>query len=64
MIPDLDHYLRRSRDRRGIAAGDTLNCFQLESPAMRHLLRMLERARSKTRSPRWRWCGPAPPSPA
>ncbi len=25
-----------------IAAGDTLNCFQLESPAMRHLLRMLE----------------------
>jgi DNA-directed DNA polymerase III PolC len=24
-----------------IAAGDTLNCFQLESPAMRHLLRML-----------------------
>src|SRR6185369_5619015 len=28
-----------------IAAGDTLNCFQLESPAMRHLLRML-RART------------------
>jgi DNA polymerase III alpha subunit len=25
-----------------ISAGDTLNCFQLESPAMRHLLRMLE----------------------
>jgi DNA-directed DNA polymerase III PolC len=25
-----------------LAAGDTLNCFQLESPAMRHLLRMLE----------------------
>jgi DNA polymerase III alpha subunit len=25
-----------------IAAGDTLNCFQLESPAMRHLLRMLQ----------------------
>jgi DNA-directed DNA polymerase III PolC len=25
-----------------IAAGDTLNCFQLESPAMRNLLRMLE----------------------
>jgi DNA-directed DNA polymerase III PolC len=25
-----------------IAVGDTLNCFQLESPAMRHLLRMLE----------------------
>ncbi len=25
-----------------VAAGDTLNCFQLESPAMRHLLRMLE----------------------
>jgi DNA-directed DNA polymerase III PolC len=25
-----------------IAAGDTLNCFQLESPAMRHLLRMLD----------------------
>jgi DNA polymerase III alpha subunit len=24
-----------------IEAGDTLNCFQLESPAMRHLLRML-----------------------
>ncbi|HTO90034.1 MAG TPA: DNA polymerase III subunit alpha [Candidatus Sulfotelmatobacter sp.] len=24
-----------------LAAGDTLNCFQLESPAMRHLLRML-----------------------
>ncbi len=24
-----------------VAAGDTLNCFQLESPAMRHLLRML-----------------------
>jgi DNA polymerase III alpha subunit len=28
-----------------ISAGDTLNCFQLESPAMRHLLRML-RART------------------
>jgi len=28
-----------------ITAGDTLNCFQLESPAMRHLLRML-RART------------------
>lgn len=27
---------------RRIAAGDTLNCFQLESPAMRHLLRMLD----------------------
>jgi len=26
---------------RVVAAGDTLNCFQLESPAMRHLLRML-----------------------
>src|SRR5262249_57770002 len=26
---------------RRLAAGDTLNCFQLESPAMRHLLRML-----------------------
>ena len=25
-----------------IAVGDTLNCFQLESPAMRHLLRMLD----------------------
>jgi DNA-directed DNA polymerase III PolC len=25
-----------------LAAGDTLNCFQLESPAMRHLMRMLE----------------------
>src|SRR5262249_38241041 len=25
-----------------VAAGDTLNCFQLESPAMRHLLRMLD----------------------
>jgi DNA-directed DNA polymerase III PolC len=25
-----------------VAAGDTLNCFQLESPAMRHLLRMLQ----------------------
>ncbi|HEY2955647.1 MAG TPA: DNA polymerase III subunit alpha, partial [Candidatus Eisenbacteria bacterium] len=25
-----------------VATGDTLNCFQLESPAMRHLLRMLE----------------------
>jgi DNA-directed DNA polymerase III PolC len=25
-----------------LAAGDTLNCFQLESPAMRNLLRMLE----------------------
>jgi len=25
-----------------IAAGDTLNCFQLESPAMRNLLRMLQ----------------------
>ena len=25
-----------------LATGDTLNCFQLESPAMRHLLRMLE----------------------
>ena len=24
-----------------VAAGDTLNCFQLESPAMRNLLRML-----------------------
>ena len=24
-----------------LASGDTLNCFQLESPAMRHLLRML-----------------------
>lgn len=24
-----------------VAAGDTLNCFQLESPAMRHLLRMM-----------------------
>lgn len=28
-----------------VSAGDTLNCFQLESPAMRHLLRML-RARN------------------
>src|SRR5262249_56402892 len=28
-----------------VSAGDTLNCFQLESPAMRHLLRML-RART------------------
>ncbi len=28
-----------------VASGDTLNCFQLESPAMRHLLRML-RART------------------
>src|SRR5438876_8445536 len=27
---------------RAVAAGDTLNCFQLESPAMRHLLRMLQ----------------------
>src|SRR5262249_4108226 len=27
-----------------VAAGDTLNCFQLESPAMRHLLRMLRAA--------------------
>ncbi len=26
---------------RRLASGDTLNCFQLESPAMRHLLRML-----------------------
>ncbi|HYM82358.1 MAG TPA: DNA polymerase III subunit alpha, partial [Candidatus Limnocylindria bacterium] len=26
---------------RRLAAGDTLNCFQVESPAMRHLLRML-----------------------
>jgi DNA polymerase III subunit alpha len=25
-----------------LAAGDTMSCFQLESPAMRHLLRMLE----------------------
>src|SRR5207247_597509 len=25
-----------------LEAGDTLNCFQLESPAMRHLLRMLQ----------------------
>src|SRR5439155_23599711 len=25
-----------------VATGDTLNCFHLESPAMRHLLRMLE----------------------
>ena len=25
-----------------VASGDTLNCFQLESPAMRHLLRMLQ----------------------
>ena len=25
-----------------MAAGDTLNCFQLESPAMRHLLRMFD----------------------
>ncbi|MGH7742009.1 MAG: OB-fold nucleic acid binding domain-containing protein, partial [Candidatus Eiseniibacteriota bacterium] len=25
-----------------IARGDTLNCFQLESPAMRHLLRMMD----------------------
>jgi DNA-directed DNA polymerase III PolC len=25
-----------------VAAGDTLNCFQLESPAMRHLLRMFD----------------------
>ncbi len=25
-----------------LASGDTLNCFQLESPAMRHLLRMLQ----------------------
>jgi DNA-directed DNA polymerase III PolC len=25
-----------------LSAGDTLNCFQLESPAMRHLMRMLE----------------------
>jgi DNA-directed DNA polymerase III PolC len=27
---------------RRLASGDTLNCFQLESPAMRHLLRMLK----------------------
>jgi DNA-directed DNA polymerase III PolC len=27
---------------RALAEGDTLNCFQLESPAMRHLLRMLD----------------------
>src|SRR4029077_14583346 len=26
---------------RRLSSGDTLNCFQLESPAMRHLLRML-----------------------
>src|SRR4029079_16922031 len=25
-----------------VASGDTLNCFQLESPAMRHLLRMFD----------------------
>jgi DNA-directed DNA polymerase III PolC len=31
--------------REAVAGGDTLNCFQLESPAMRHLLRML-RART------------------
>ena len=29
------------RTAQTLAAGDTLNCFQLESPAMRHLLRML-----------------------
>ena len=30
------------RPRARLAAGDTLNCFQLESPAMRNLLRMLD----------------------
>lgn len=30
-----------TRTARRLAAGDALNCFQLESPAMRHLLRML-----------------------
>jgi DNA-directed DNA polymerase III PolC len=36
-IPDPDPATARR-----LAAGDTLNCFQLESPAMRHLLRMLK----------------------
>jgi DNA polymerase III alpha subunit len=38
-IPDPDPATARR-----LAAGDTLNCFQLESPAMRHLLRMLKAA--------------------
>ncbi|MBI5710852.1 MAG: DNA polymerase III subunit alpha [Candidatus Eisenbacteria bacterium] len=42
-VPDLDHLpdpdpLTAAR----VSSGDTLNCFQLESPAMRHLLRMLD----------------------
>ncbi len=36
-VPDFD---RETAAR--VASGDTLNCFQLESPAMRHLLRMLD----------------------
>jgi DNA polymerase III subunit alpha len=36
-LPDPDPLASRP-----LAGGDTLNCFQLESPAMRHLLRMLE----------------------
>ncbi|MEY4374282.1 MAG: hypothetical protein RL760_448, partial [Candidatus Eisenbacteria bacterium] len=36
-VPDDD-----ARAAAAVAAGDTLNCFQLESPAMRHLLRMLQ----------------------
>ena len=31
-----------ARAAQGLAVGDTLNCFQLESPAMRHLLQMLQ----------------------
>ncbi len=33
-----------ARAAAAIVAGDTLNCFQLESPAMRHLLQMLRAA--------------------
>ena len=40
--PDLAHIPDDDpRAAAALAAGDTLNCFQLESPAMRHLLRML-----------------------
>ncbi|MEO5988142.1 MAG: DNA polymerase III subunit alpha, partial [Candidatus Eisenbacteria bacterium] len=37
IIPDIDVMTAEV-----LASGDTLNCFQLESPAMRHLLRMLQ----------------------
>jgi DNA-directed DNA polymerase III PolC len=43
VVPDLDRCADGDpATAAAIAAGDTLNCFQLESPAMRNLLRMLD----------------------